>query len=111
MPPRARKSTDPAPDTVETVEEVPDGDVQRYADAMQPRYVEDHGGDRASWPLEETVLYKVPHVAQREIVTQLLAAANELGYPADAVKTHSEGFVVPSKIYYHLFPSQIPDPE
>lgn len=80
MPPRTRKSTKAAPE------------------------------DHSNWPLEPTMLYALPSVARGEIAQQLLDAAEELGYPVEAVKTHTEGFVVPSKIYYHLFPSQAPEP-
>jgi hypothetical protein len=124
MPPRARKSTDPAPDTVETVEEVPDGDVQKYADAMnagnddtspavEPAAIEpaewtDHTN---TWPHEVSIAFKVPHVARSEMATQLLDAADELGYPVAAIRSQTDGFLVPSQVYYHLFPSQIPDDE
>lgn len=64
-----------------------------------------------TWPHEALVEYRVPHVARGKIATQLLEAADELGYPPDAIQSQTDGFRVPSKVYYHLFPSQVPDPE
>jgi hypothetical protein len=130
MPPRARKSTDAPADpadpadeaNVETVEEVSDEDAQRYADTVNapppaapqviaptnPEPVDED--DHTTWPQEESVAYKVPHVARSNMATQLLEAADELGYPVEAIRSQTDGFLVPSKVYYHLFPSQIPEP-
>lgn len=106
-------------------EEVPDADVPALAAAMaepppappvdSPDNKPDGEGvewaDRTlTWPHEPQIAYDVPHVARGKIATQLLEAADELGYPPAAIRSQTDGFLVPSLVYYHLFPSQIPAP-
>jgi hypothetical protein len=102
----------PEPEPFEEIvatEEVADEDVERYADAMAALPVdEDHS---LTWPLETDVDYRVPYAARGKIATQLLNAAAELGYPVDAIRSQTDGFLVPSRVYFHLFPSQSPDEE
>lgn len=85
-------------------EGVPDEEEFSVWDVVQPR---DH---TLTWPHEESVHYRVPHAATGKIATQLLEAADELGYPPAAIRSQSDGFLVPSLVYYHLFPSQTPTP-
>ena len=109
------------PEPVEEIvhtEEVADADVQALAAAMaEPPVapVEDvelpEPIDRAlTWPHEVSVDYRVPHVARGKIVSQLLEAADQLGYPPAAIRSQTDGFLVPSLVYYHLFPSEVPAP-
>lgn len=110
MPPRARKSTDtadPEPDVEPTDPAViePADPEPVDADGDTPT---DHTN---TWPHEVSIAFKLPHVARSEMATQLLEAADELGYPVAAIRTQTDGFLVPSLVYYHLFPSQIPDDE
>lgn len=125
MPPRARKSTDTDADQVDDsiVEPVGDDNDPPAVEAIDPVVVEPAGPPPVdvdghdeptdhtnTWPHEVSIDFKVPHVARREMATQLLEAADELGYPVAAIRTQSEGFLVPSLVYYHLFPSQTPEP-
>ena len=116
-------SPEPEDEVVVHTEEVADKDVQRYADAMNasgapspaPNAVpaDPQPGPRdhtLTWPHEASIRYAVPHVARGKIATQLLNAAEELGYPVAAIRSQEDGFLVPSLVYYHLFPSQIPTP-
>lgn len=70
------------------------------ADAL--RY---QGESRLGAP-EPYVHKKWPHAARGSIATQLLAAAKVLGYPADVVRSTSDGFRYPEGIDRYLFPSE-----
>jgi hypothetical protein len=128
MAPRAPKPArepEPAAEEIVATEEVADEDVERYADAMaaspvdendrdgsEPEADEDGPEDHSlTWPHETDVDYRVPYAARGKIATQLLNAAAELGYPVDAIRSQTDGFLVPSRVYFHLFPSQSPDEE
>lgn len=103
-------STSPEPDPLPPTQPVdpdfvdpePEGEGVIISDLWEDR--------RLTWPHEPTVDYRVPHIARGKIVTQLLQAADDLGYPPAAIRSQSDGFLVPSLVYYHLFPSQTPVP-
>lgn len=50
-------------------------------------------------------LVKMPHVVRGEWATLALQAAAELGYGPAAVRSQTDGFVVPTELYRHLYPS------
>lgn len=113
MPPRARKSTDTDadPDQVDGDSPAVEAIDPTVVEAAGPSPVDDGPTDHTNtWPHEVSIDFKVPHVARREMATQLLEAADDLGYPVAAIRSQSEGFLVPSLVYYHLFPSQTPEP-
>ena len=96
-------STSPEPEILPPSRPKTDEELQAEFDAQRTV-------DRSHWPFEPAILWLVPHVVRGDAAHQLLEAAEELGYPADAVKSQTDGFRVPSAIYYHLFPSQVPAP-
>jgi hypothetical protein len=56
------------------------------------------------------VLLELDHYVRGEMVTKLLAAAEQLGFPVSAIKSQSEGFLVPTEVHAYLFPSMHADP-
>jgi hypothetical protein len=78
----------------EQAAETGDADALRY-----------QGANRLGAP-EPYVHRKYPHAARGDLATQLLAAATVLGYPADVVRSTSDGFRYPEGIDRYLFPSE-----
>ncbi len=48
------------------------------------------------------------HAVRGELISQALEAAEELGYEAWAVKSQSDGILVPSDVFQFLYPSMAP---
>lgn len=88
----------------------PDPDVvvdQEWADAVTRADVDDlrFDPDRLGAP-EPYVAKKWPHAARPQIVRQLFEAAEKLGYPADSVRSTSDGFKYPENLDRYLYPSE-----
>jgi hypothetical protein len=85
--------------------------AQRAAEAAEAEHatgdpkVLQFNPDRLGAP-EPYVNRKYPHAARGNLATQLLAAATVLGYPADVVRSTSDGFRYPEGIDRYLFPSE-----
>ena len=75
---------------------------EKTGDADALRY---QGADRLGAP-EPYVHKRWPHAARGDLATQLLNAAERLGYPADVVRSTSDGFRYPEGIDRYLFPSE-----
>lgn len=90
----AAKAAEAAAADAEQTAETGDADALRY-----------QGADRLGAP-EPYVHKKWPHAARGDLATQLLAAATVLGYPADVVRSTSDGFRYPEGIDRYLFPSE-----
>lgn len=86
-------SADAQAPEVETAQTTGDADTLRYDPA------------RLGAP-EPSVHRKYPHAARGNIAGQLLAAAKELGYPLDVVRSTSDGFRYPENLDRYLFPSE-----
>lgn len=104
--------------------EVPLEDLAAKADA-EGLQLEDATGDDVVEPEQETgdadtlqydpnrlgapeqyVHKRWPHAARGRIVRQLFDAADVLGYPADVIRSTSDGFKYPESIDRYLFPSE-----
>lgn len=83
----------PDPDAVEPEQETGDADVLQY------------DPNRLGAP-EQYVHKRWPHAARGRIVRQLFDAADVLGYPADVIRSTSDGFKYPESIDRYLFPSE-----
>lgn len=103
-------TTEPAADVDPTPEPTPDPDDvvdQEWADAVARADIDDlrFDPDRLGAP-EPYVAKKWPHAARPQIVRQLFEAAEELGYPADSVRSTSDGFKYPENLDRYLYPSE-----
>lgn len=107
----AKQETDetptPDPDVVDPTPDPDDVVDQEWADAIARADIDDlrFDPDRLGAP-EPYVAKKWPHAARPQIVRQLFEAAEELGYPADSVRSTSDGFKYPENLDRYLYPSE-----
>lgn len=91
---------EPQPVAPQTVDVVPEPE-EETGDADALRY----DADRVGSP-EPYVHKRWPNAARGNIASQLLKAAETLGYPADVVRSTSDGYRYPQNIDRYLFPSE-----
>lgn len=65
--------------------------------------------DRSSYAQEQQVVVKLPYAQRGQLATRFLEAAEELGYPREAVQAQSDGFKIPRDLHQHLYPSEYAD--